>query len=55
MGRSHVEPTPMHSIDPTSAQDACYGHFAHHDGVAHHQLLYVPEGAKRPHGRPHTT
>ena len=30
-----------------------FGHFARHDGIAHSAMIYIPEGAKRPRGRPH--
>ena len=30
-----------------------FGHFARHNGIAHSAMTYIPEGAKRPRGRPH--
>ena len=30
-----------------------FGHFACHDGITHSAMVYIPEGTKRPRGRPH--
>ena len=50
----HAGSVFVHSINTTSSvKAACFGHFARHDGITHSVMVYIPEGAKRPRGRPH--